>query len=98
MKGDIRIKNIPQHFRIIIWTVCSLTARRQIHHRDHDLVMKSCCGNPFTGITQITEIVKRVKIADGGDTMLLEHLRMQVNHVPRLLIKRYHIDAASQSL
>ena len=78
--------------------MCPLTAWRQIHHRDDNLVMKSCCGNPFTGITQITEIVKRVKIADGSDTMLLEHLRMQVNHVPWLLIKRYHIDAACQSL
>ena len=63
------------------------TTWRQIHDGDYDLVVQTSGSDPFSGVTQVAQIIQGIEVPDGGDSVLLEHLRMQINHVPRLLVQ-----------
>ena len=69
------------------------TTWRQIHDGDYDLVVQTGGSDPFSGVTQVAQIIQGIEVPDGGDPVLLEHLRMKVNHVPRLLVQGNDINA-----
>ena len=76
----------------------TFTTWRQIHDGDHDLVVQTGSGDPFSGVTQIAQIIQGIEVPDGGDPVLLEHLRMQINHVPWLLVQGNDIDTPGKCL
>ena len=52
----------------------------------------------LSGPLQVVDVVERVEVADGRHAVLLEHLRVQLDHVARLRLESDDVDAARKSL
>ncbi len=61
-------------------------------------MLETVCFDGFAGVEQVVDIVEGVKVTDGGDAMLGEHLGVQVDDVARLGVEPDHVDAAAEGL
>ena len=70
----------------------------QAHHGDGDLVLQAVRGDGAAGDVEVADVVQGVEVADRGDAVLLEHLRVELDDVGGLGGEADHVHAAGERL
>ncbi len=52
----------------------------------------------LSAVNQVIHVVQRVKISDGGNSVLLEQLRMHLDDIPRLRLQTDDVHAPGKGL
>ena len=70
----------------------------EAHHGDGDLVLQAVRGDGAAGDVEVADVVQGVEVADRGDAVLLEHLRVELDDVGGLGGEADHVHAAGERL
>ena len=52
----------------------------------------------LAGPLEVVHVVQRVEVADRAHAVLLEHLRVELDHIARLRLEAHHVHAAGKGL
>lgn len=98
MIGDLRVQETPEDHLVEIGVVRARAAGRKRHHRNGDLVVKPRVGDAPAAVLQVFDIVEGVEVADRGDPVFREEVRVELDDLPRLRIEGYNVDAPGEGL
>ena len=95
-RSENLLENVAVEFRGV--GVGVLHARRKGHQRDGRFMAQTRVIDAVAREFKVADVVQCVKVTNGRNAVLLEHLRMQVNHFGGLRVQTDDIDTTGQRL
>ncbi len=75
-----------------------IPSRSERHHCHTDFVFKAGIVNALTGVNEIIDIIKRIKVADGSSAVFFKQFGVRFDNIRRLAIQSYYVYTARQRL
>ena len=100
VEGNARVHDHPEAVAVELGRVRSLVvdSGRQAHHRHDDLVVEPRVVDALAGPLEVVHVVQGVEVADRAHAVLLEHLRVKLDHVGALTLQADDVHAARERL
>ena len=100
VEGDAGIHDLFEAVTVELGAVRTLRvdSRGKPHHRDDDFVVEARVVDALAGPLEVVHVVEGVKVADGTQSMLLEHVGMELDHVGALGVESDDVHAAGKGL
>ena len=100
VEGNSRIHNLFQSIAVELRRVRALIVDpgRQTHHRDDDFVVETRVVDALARPLEVVDIVERVEVTDRAHAVLLEHLRVELDHVGALRLETDDVHSAGERL
>jgi len=98
MIGDVRVEDPAQHRLVELRVVRSGGPRRKLHHRNDHFMPEAGLRYALSAVHEVLDVVQGVEVADGGDTVFPEELRVQLDDVAALGVQADDVHPPGQRL